>query len=72
MSAPDIRSHLFGDSNGDREMLEWTGAGAGMRLKMIGDRRKGRDRRRVIEVVGPPRRARDPDGSVFRRPLRAS
>ena len=25
----------FGNSNGDREMLEWTGAGAGARLKML-------------------------------------
>jgi phosphoglycolate phosphatase-like HAD superfamily hydrolase len=25
----------FGNSNGDREMLEWTGAGAGTRLKML-------------------------------------
>jgi hypothetical protein len=25
----------FGNSTGDREMLEWTGAGAGLRLKML-------------------------------------
>jgi hypothetical protein len=25
----------FGNSNGDREMLEWTGAGTGARLKML-------------------------------------
>jgi hypothetical protein len=25
----------FGNSTGDREMLEWTGAGAGARLKML-------------------------------------
>ena len=25
----------FGNSDGDREMLEWTGAGAGARLKML-------------------------------------
>jgi hypothetical protein len=25
----------FGNSTGDREMLEWTGAGAGVRLKML-------------------------------------
>jgi hypothetical protein len=25
----------FGNSNGDREMLEWTGAGGGTRLKML-------------------------------------
>jgi hypothetical protein len=25
----------FGDSTGDRQMLEWTGAGAGARLKML-------------------------------------
>jgi hypothetical protein len=25
----------FGNSNGDREMLEWTGAGDGARLKMM-------------------------------------
>ena len=30
------RSHAaFGNSDGDREMLEWTGSGAGVRLKML-------------------------------------
>ena len=44
----------FGNSTGDQEMLEWTGAGGGARLKMLvyhDDPVRGASRRRTVVML---------------------